>query len=460
MTEEQEAMMIENSPFAGNVLAKELQDAIAPKKNTGDISFGDTTVRQAGRDYVISIPIPEGMVEFAFTEISRSPQSLNAIISTHFNDYKEGLQPSFTQRINLNSASATTDLRRSLDDIYGKKHKWAMLLNKATNALRATFLETQKPINLAGMKYAAETFLLKPFLQKDVSNMVFGDSEVGKTYFCIRLAASLAIGVEFLGYEAPKGIKTLFLDYEDSLSTFNNRLFEVSAGLGLKKEDITPYLEWYKPDGSMRDMRETVARLVEDNDYGLIVIDAGSNAAGGSPNDEQIVVDMFNALEGIPCTKLIIHHEPKNTLGLADNKAYYGTTFWRALTRIAWRLTLENEEDGKVIKATMTKNSNLGRIKPILYRQKWESTTRTDEPTPFVSFTTVDDFQPTEEQKIMTYLTEAEKATTNEIAEATGLTRTTTQRRLQELLERDVIDRERDTGHARRIYWKKVVHEF
>lgn len=360
-----------SSPFKGEEIARSLSGIGNFEKQGDMLVFGDVTITQVQRDFLVTVPTPEGRAEFVYSEISRTPQAFNAVLSVHFNDNKEGLQPSFQQRINLNSASAVTDLRRSLDDAYGKKHRWAILLNKANTAIRTAFVESQKPVNVRDMEFTTDTFLLKPFLQKDVSNMVFGDSEVGKTYFCLRMAASLATGINFMGFSSPMRTKTLFLDYEDSLSTFNNRLFEISAGMGLQKENLADFIEWYKPDGSLRDIAEIVSRFVTGHNYGLIIIDAGSNAAGGSPNDEQKVVDMFNALEHIPCTKLIIHHEPKNVQGLADDKAYYGTTFWRALTRVAWRLTLENEEDGKLIKAVITKKSNLGKVEPIFYKQKW-----------------------------------------------------------------------------------------
>lgn len=430
----------DSNPFKGEEIARSLSDLGKIQREGNVLKFGDTSVIESGRDFIVTVPTPEGMAEFVYSEISRTAQSFSVLISVHFNDNKEGLQPKFVQRLNLNSASAITDLRRSLDDAYGKKHRWAILLNKANNAIRVAFIETQKPTNFDKMEYTTDTFLLKPFLQKDVSNMVFGDSEVGKTYFCLRLAVSLATGINFMGFIAPQGVKTLFLDYEDSASTFNNRLFEVAAGLGIQKEDITPFIEWYKPDGSIRDISEVISRFVTDHNYGLIVIDAGSNAAGGSPNDEQKVVDMFNALEHIPCTKLIIHHEPKNVMGIADEKAYYGTTFWRALTRIAWRLTLENEEDGKHIKAVITKKSNLGKVEPIHYRQKWGMGGYETNYQPCYFDVITPERKENPMQSIERCLREHGELSRSQITEMTGLSADTVKRNLQALKDLGTIE--------------------
>lgn len=329
-------------------------------------------VAKIGREYLAKIPVKEGEVFVTFAEISRSRQTFSLVLTIQLNHTREGQLTPFSQRIDLNSASATTDLRRSLDSAYGKEHNWTLVLNKAANIIRYVTTSAEKPVNVRGYTYEESPFLLSPFLQKDACNMVFGDSEVGKTYFCLLMSVCLASGTPFLGYgmpETPK--KTLFLDYEDNIAIFNNRLYEITTGLGIKKDDIADYVHIYRPQGSIRDLVEVIAKFVTDNSYDLIVIDAGSNAAGGSPNDEQRVVDMFNALEQIPCTKLIIHHEPKQSEGLGDTKAYYGSTFWRALTRVAWRLVLESEEDGKLIKAVIVKKSNLGKVEPIHYRQQW-----------------------------------------------------------------------------------------
>lgn len=333
--------------------------------------ISDTKIAKVGREYFAKIPVREGMVNVTFSEISRSRQSFSTVVTVQLEHATEGSLTPFSQRIDLNSASAVTDLRRSLDGAFGKQHNWTIVLNKAANAVRYITTQDQKPVSVRGRQYEDSPFLLKPFLQKEACNMVYGDSEVGKSYFCLYMAVCLASGKPFLGYETPGKIKTLYLDYEDSEAIFNNRLLEICEGLELKKDDIADYVQIYRPQGSIRDLSEIVSKFVEEHKFELIIIDAGSNAAGGSPNDEQKVVDMFNALEQIPATKLIIHHEPKQTEGFADNKAFYGSTFWRALTRVAWRLVLENEENGKLIKAVIAKKSNLGKVDPFLYRQNW-----------------------------------------------------------------------------------------
>ena len=416
---------------------------------------GDVKIAKIGREYLAKIPIKEGEVFVTFTEISRSRQSLTTVISVQLNHSKEGQSTPFSQRIDLASASAVTDLRRSLDGAYGKEHNWTLVLNKAANSLRFALNNSEKPINFKGLKYEEDPFLMKPFLQKDACNMVFGDSEVGKSYFSLYMAVCLASGKPFMGYaiEAPYK-KTLFLDYEDSPLIFNNRLFEVCGGLGISKDEISDYIQLYRPQGSIRDLVEVVSKFVAENKYDLIVIDAGSNAAGGSPNDEQKVVDMFNALEQIPCTKLIIHHEPKNTDGFADNKAFYGSTFWRALTRVAWRLVLENEEDGKLIKAVIAKKSNMGKVDPFLYRQKWEiqGFDYEGEDAPIHCTFTVEGeiHRNDDDEAIIKCLSENEEMSGNQMKEILGLTTDKFKKAIQRLKNSGVVSFK---GNTRTTLW-------
>lgn len=365
-------------------------------------------IKATGRDIVVKVPYKEGRVYFSFSEISRSHQSFTASLVVIVESTKEGVLDEYQQRLDLKSHSAIEGFRRSLQNAYkGVDVNWVLVINRALNEVIRYFNKSQQPVNFKGAPVEATTFLLHPFLQKDANNMVFGDSEVGKSYFCLRLAASLATGVGFMGFSPEEGgKKTLFLDYEDSSSVFNKRLHEIASGLGVDVATIQDSIYWFKPDGSIRDLSEVIARMVADYAFDLIVIDAGSNAAGGSPNDEQKVVDMFNALENIPCTKLIIHHEPKDSDGKSDEKAYYGTVFWRALTRVAWRLTLENEENGKLIKASIAKKSNMGRVEPFVYRQIWDIGELGAHFGP-VTLTREEQHSPTGESKVIEALTTA-----------------------------------------------------
>lgn len=413
-------------------------------------------VTKLNRQYIVEVPMPQGRTNVTFSEILRSRQSFEAVVSIGFVHNTEGTFPVFEQRLDLNSASAVSNLVTALNGSYGNKkegYNWTLILNRANNAIKKMVVEERKSTNVAEYSYSEDEFLFFPFLQKDAANMIFGDGEVGKTFFCISLIAHSLVGREFFGYSG-KAIRAMIVDYETNEGSFANRLHRIATGMGVDFSLLAANIEHYRPESAIRDEAEIIARIVEEKKFDLIVIDAGADASG-SPNDEDKVLMMFNSLNTIPCTKLIIHHEPKDSQGKDADKAYYGTTYWRNRVRQSYRLTVESRESPlkTIIKATNTKSNDAAREASFNYSIEFSPK---DEGKPSVLFKRVDDFQPTDEQRIIEYLGEYDKATTNEIAEATGMTVPTLKRRLQELLEKDVINRERDDGHVRRVYWKLV----
>lgn len=410
-----------------------------PKKETQLID--GLSITKESRAYTTMVPLPSGTVKIIFSEISRSRQSFETILNVQLKHNEDGLMPAFEQRIDLNSASAVSNLATALNSAYGNKkegYNWVLILNKAANAIKKLLASEKKPLAINGQEFTEEVFLLKPFLEKGTSTMLFGDGSTGKTYFALLMVATSHLGRTFFGHQTQK-IKTLFLDYEDTYNGFVNRMHYIANGMGVSITDIQDSIQYYKPEGSLRDESEIIAKMVEDGRYDLIIIDAGADATGGSPMDEKAVLDMFNALNRIDCTKLIIHHEPKKTEGLDADKSYYGTTYWRNRVRLSWRLSTESQESPtkKVVKAAMTKANNMAKIEPFMYTMEFLNDSRS------VVVTEESDWKPSDNQKVLNVLMDGE-ATESTIIDGAGLTRTSAQRVINDLMEQGKIERKRD----------------
>lgn len=410
-------------------------------------------IEKANRIYTAEVGISQGRVLVTYSEINRSRQSFSAVISVQLIDTKEGVMPVFEQRLDLNSASGVSQLVTALNGAYGGKKEnfnWTLILNRANNVLKKIVLEEKKTLGGEGLEYQESAFLLRPFLQKDSANMVFGNAETGKTYFALYMAVCAVLRRDFFDHLTTP-FRTLFLDYEDSHQTFVNRLHQIATGLGADPKDVLHSFRYYQPEASLKDESEIIAKFVESEGFDLIIVDAGADASGGSPNDETKVLELFNALNNIPCTKLIIHHEPKNVIGISAENAYYGTAFWRARVRVGWRLTVESNDSGeKIIKATITKNSNMAPVEPFVYKMVWGGQ---DIGKPSVMFSVIDDFVESDEAKIINFLTEVGESTTEQLIEGTSIKRSALQRKLDAMLGKEIIERRRDEGHAKRVLW-------
>lgn len=390
---------------------------------------GDVLVEKDGVSYVAYTLVQKGGVLLRFSEVSFTRQSVECVLQIDPMIEGENL-PSFSQRVDLRSASAQKSLATELNSAYGDKKSgfnWVLILNNVFTRLIAEIKKGQKPIDLSGGTYVELPFLVYPFLQENVPNMLFAQPEAGKSIFALRMAASLAMAEPFLSYQIKERRRTLYIDYEDDVKTLINRLHMVARGMNSEYEELAKYIQYFKPTGSLRNNVELVKQLVVEGKFDLIIIDAGGDATGGSPSDEEKVLDMFNALDEIPCTKLILHHEPKNVLNEAA--AFYGSMYWKARARVAWRLKVESDsKEEKIIKASIEKRSNLPFIEPFFYKMKFETISLDEmfgEPTrPLVPAVTLELAQEVKgdslPNQILFLLGQYEELTIKQMAEFTG----------------------------------------
>lgn len=341
-------------------------EKLPPALYAGEIRVIDHELGYAARAQV-----PEGYIYFIFTEISHARQSIDGVLEIEV-DTKGGIKQPFVQRIDIRSSSAISKLVTDLNNAFGGKRdekgfNWALILNGVVAEFSKSIKKSQKAEYLVGTVFTEPVFLLPPFLQENSPNLLFAETQAGKTWLAIRLGVSLITGQQFLGYNAPVNKKVLFIDYEDEKSTFASRLHKVCAGAKIGFDEVAINFPYYRPSGSLRENVEVVKKIISEEKIDLIIIDAGGDAAGGSPSDEAKVLELFNSLSSLPVTKLLLHHEPKYVV--SEAAAFYGSMYWKARSRVAWRLEVESEEDGvKLIKASIQKRSNLPYIEPIYYK--------------------------------------------------------------------------------------------
>lgn len=413
-------------------------------------------ITKRNRDYVVEIPLPSGRVYLKFSEIIRSRQSFDVVLTIQLRLEKEGLLPAFEQRIDLNSASAVRNLATDLNSAYGNKkdgYNWVMILNKAAIAIKKNINQEKKPVILAhDSPYIKSTYLVEHFIEEGSSTLIHGDGSTGKSYLCLYMAVCSALRRDFFGKKTTY-FKTLYIDMESTSSKLNNRLHRIANDLQVPFSFLADHIHWYKPEGSLVSEQEIIAGFVE-NTYGMIIIDAGAAATGGSPMDEQSVLRMFSSLEQIPCAKLIIHHEPKNVAGVGDDKAYYGTTFWRNAPRLAWRLKRLQKDGAKsVIQAVHHKANDDTESAPITYSMSFSAS---DAFVPTTNFTVLDDFELNDDEKILNYLVENGEAEEKVIVAKLNLSRPTTQRRIEELMKKGKIERKK-VGHKYLYYVEATI---
>lgn len=124
-----------------------------------------------------------------------------------------------------------------------------------------------------------ERKLLFPWLPQASIAMVFGPPGVGKTYFTLSLAVSLAHALPFMKWEAPPPTGVLYVDGEMPLSLMKERLLALSPGKSLAPLEIfshEKHFEKTEKDLQLCDasMQAAVQEYLEGRqDIGCLILD-------------------------------------------------------------------------------------------------------------------------------------------------------------------------------------------
>ena len=148
------------------------------------------------------------------------------------------------------------------------------------------------------------------------------------------MAQSVAIGCSFLGeFPTIKG-NVLFLDFEDDQEEFTRRSYEIARGLEMERP--TPGLFYRRVNRPLGDIEYEVSDYVGANDISLSIIDSFGAASAGDTEGSGDSIALMQILQRLPCTILLIDHEPKGRDGRGPTQ--YGSVYKRNLSRSQLRL--------------------------------------------------------------------------------------------------------------------------
>lgn len=311
----------------------------------------------------VSYPLVQGTVMFTCTDIERTPRTMETELSVSVSGIGTDPTP-YSLRINLMSASAVTDLRRSLQEIHGKDgYEWVKTVNTLVALVREAYSERDPSIEACDIEDDPDekVMLVDPILPIDSPSIFFGDGGSAKTYVLLKLAWCFALGHEFMGLPVPC-MPVLFIDYEGNKKTFKRRLRRIAQGMGY--DDVPAMVHYWPANGvPLSDMVYAIRRKVEKEGIGLLIVDSVAPACGGKPEDADVSLRYFRALQRIGCTSANIAHITKS----AGSDYPFGSIFWHNESRSTWFVKRAQEEDADEIDVGLfNKKANEGpRAKPI-----------------------------------------------------------------------------------------------
>ncbi len=311
------------------------------RKAAGE-AVGEPTVARGGHEYVVSVPIQDGMAVFSFIDPLYSKGDLEAGVRCYV-EIPGGIQRAFESRLNVLSGSSKEAYARQLTQAFGKTIPWVLVLSQASAAFAEAYRQSvvEERLYVEEIQHEPTSHLLYPFIEEKSVNIIFGSGSSGKTYLTIRMAMAMASGVPFLGCVPTKKVKTLFLDYEGRAGTFKERIEKMAPAVVGYSRDANKNLCYLHARGTpLFDLKNTLRDIIRRDRIELLIIDSAALACGGPPEDAMTTNKFFNALHSIDVTTLIIGHVAK---GDEQQATVFGSVFFMNGARNAWNVQKDQE---------------------------------------------------------------------------------------------------------------------
>lgn len=174
--------------------------------------------------------------------------------------------------------------------------------------------------DLLAMNLPERETLLAPWLQSQALAMLYAWRGVGKTHVALGIAYALASGGEFLGWNAPRPVKVLYIDGEMPGPALKERVARIVASSEREAEPgtlrfVTPDLQ---PDGVMPNLAEREGQAAINaalGDAQVIVVDNLSCLVRGGKENEADgwtpIAEWALRMRATGRTVLFVHHAGK-----------------------------------------------------------------------------------------------------------------------------------------------------
>lgn len=342
---------------------KSISQAEANRRITGAV-VGEPQLVENDEKFVISVPITDGFAVFEFEDVEYSSRSIDAIVRCSV-DIPGTPSKRLVQRINILSSSAKDLFSRQLKDSFVSSQKipWPLVFSQACELLEASFKKQSQEEEWNPQESVSTDYLIKPFIEEGASNIIFGKGGSGKTYLALSMAISLATGGSFLGSDPPKVANTLFIDYENTKSIWASRITKLLRGSGVEDTtSINQRMFYFSTKGvPIHDLKSQLIEAIRKRSIGLIIVDSAALACGGEPESAEVANRLFNALNRLKTTVLMIAHETKSTDN--KNKSPFGSVFFYNCARNIWNVeSSQDNNESKITVGLFHRKSNNDRL--------------------------------------------------------------------------------------------------
>lgn len=254
-------------------------------------------------------------------------------------------------RFNLSGGTSRVSLAKVLAKRANQTDiDWEDLLEDFCRRVRAAERDGDPVIDVGGLPVPlGESYRLGPILPLNQTTILYGEGGGGKSSLASLLAVAVQTGVSPLDGWVPRKAPVLYLDWEGGRDSINRRVRGVAMGLEIPHLVTIRYLDCRRR-GALYSFAEDIARMVDQEGYGLVVIDSvgmasGTGTEGGDANESTL--RLFGAFGYLSTTILAIDHVSKAETEATNRPAKpYGSIFKTNLARATFELRRQKTADG------------------------------------------------------------------------------------------------------------------
>lgn len=313
-----------------------------PAAGTPDAAAPSNKVRKVGLGYVWERP--DKRVTFRADFIRESRDEFTAEIAVE-SDLPGAAGLLHQARMNLSSTQGRTTAAKHLAGAGGYSDKeWLKLVESFAVAVLRLERLGEPVVHAGNLPSSGKTAdLIARLLPRGKPSIWFGPQGVGKGWLSVAACVCATTGVDLAGWDVEVA-RPLYLDWEDSVETFNLRIQALACGLGVRAPDIA----YRKCRKSLLGDLHAILRAVAEEGATLVVVDSVGLAAGAGGDGrgyEQVALQFFEALRLMePATVLCIDHVASDQLkgGELAGKAI-GSIYKMAEARAAWEIRAQQE---------------------------------------------------------------------------------------------------------------------
>jgi len=235
-------------------------------------------------------------------------------------------------RINLMSASAKNSIAVAMRKI--DPDRVDELVHDVCENLLDYFKQSGHTTQPTPKQREGERWLIYPMWPITQGTLVAAATNSFKSIVAVAAAVQATRGVEVLrgNTRATNRSPILYVDWEADEHDFGERLYAVLQGAGLPIEPCVAYRHLYVP---LADAAETLAEEIARNQYGGVVIDSLSAAAGGSLVDDELANQFWNAVSLLGVPALVTAHKSEEAIRRGTKRAF-GSVMHQNRPRMIW----------------------------------------------------------------------------------------------------------------------------